>query len=118
MVNKMPPDSDRSADATFAASLAQALDKSLDDVDDLSLQRLKNVRAQALSQPVNASRKWISLSVAASVAALLLIPIVIHQSSSNSSSDQELEVVSQEVPYSVEEMDDIEMLMSLEETDA
>ena len=104
-----------SADEKLATSLSQTLDKSLVDVDELSLQRLKNARTHALNQSAKPSRKWISLSVAASLAALLLIPLVANQ---NFSGDQDLEVVVQEIPYSPEEMDDIEMLMALEDFDA
>lgn len=117
MVNKISPHSNSSTDEVLAASVIQALDKSLDDIDDLSLQRLKNARKQALNQSAKTSRKWIPLSVAASFTALLLIPVAVHQYSLSISSDQDLEIVSQEVPYSTEEMDDIDMLMSVEDID-
>ena len=107
-----------SADEKLATSLSQTLDKSLVDVDELSLQRLKNARTHALNQSAKPSRKWISLSVAASLAALLLIHLVANQHLFNFSGDQDLEVVVQEIPYSPEEMDDIEMLMALEDFDA
>lgn len=118
MANKI---SERSVDEKLAASVSQALDKSLDEIDELSLQRLKNARAHALNhsrdQSSRPSRKWISLGVAASLAALLLIPLATQQHL-NSIDDQDLEVVTQEIPYSQEEMDDIEMLMALEDSDA
>ena len=115
MANKNLPE--HAADEKFAATVSEALDKSLADIDEMSLQRLKNARAHALNQSAP-SRKWISLSVAASLAALLLIPVVSHQYLSVSSDEQDLEVVAQEVPYSTEEMDDLEMLMALEDSDA
>lgn len=114
--------SEHSADEKLAVCVSRALDKSLDDIDELRLQRLKNARVHALNQSHDqssgAARKWISLRVAASVAVLLLIPVAMHQDLFNSSGDQDLEVVVQEVPYSTEEMDDIEMLMALEDSDA
>jgi hypothetical protein len=115
MANKNLPE--QAADERFAATVSETLDKSLVDIDEMSLQRLKNARAHALNQAAP-SRKWISLSVAASLAALLLIPVVSHQYLSGSSDEQDLEVVVQEVPYSTEEMDDLEMLMALEDSDA
>jgi hypothetical protein len=75
-------------------------------------------RVKALAYSPAAARKWVSLSVAASVAILLLVPIIMHQHSLNSSLEPELEIVSQELPISTEEMDDIDMLMALEDTDA
>lgn len=115
MVNKNLPEQD--ADEKFAAAVSQTLDKSLADIDDINVQRLKNARVRALSSS-SPSRKWISLSVAASLAVLLLIPLVEHQHLLSSSVEQELDVVTQEVPYSAEELDDIEMLMALEDSDA
>lgn len=116
MVNKTLPE--QSIDEKFAARVSQTLDESLSDIDDLSLQRLKNARAHALNQSPKVSRKWVSLSVAASIAALLLIPIAAHQHLFMPSAEQDLDVLAQEVPYSMEEMDDIEMLMALEDSDA
>ncbi len=116
MVNKTVPE--QSADEKFAARVGQTLDKSLLDIDDVSVQRLKNARAYALNQSSKPSRKWISLSVAASLAVLLLIPLVTHQHLFISSAEQDLDVLAQEIPYSMEEMDDIEMLMALEDSDA
>jgi len=115
MVNKNLPEQD--ADEKFAAAVSQTLDKSLADIDEINAQRLKNARARALNSS-SLSRKWIPLSVAASLAALLLIPLIEHQHLLPSSAEQELDVVTQEVPYSVEELDDIDMLMALEDSDA
>jgi hypothetical protein len=105
-------------DKKLVVNLVQTLDESLDDIDELSLQRLKNARLKALNYSAKSTRKWVPLSVAASVAALLLIPVAIHQYSANSVGEQDVEIVSQDVPYSAEEMDDIEMLMALEGGDA
>jgi hypothetical protein len=118
------------ADENLAVILSQALDKSLDDIDAVSLQRLKNARLQALHQSNKPSRQWLPLSIAASVAALLLIPILFQQLSGSKqdldlASQQVLfvqenflqESVAQEVPLSSQELDDLEMLMALEDSD-
>lgn len=113
------------ADEKLALMLSQTLDKSLDDIDVVSLQRLKNARLQALYQPNKSTRQWLPLSIAASVAVLLLIPIMFQQLSSSKpdldlASQQSLfmqENLSQEVPLSFQEMDDLEMLMALEDSD-
>ena len=113
------------ADEKLAIALSQTLDKSLDDIDAVSLQRLKNARLQALHHSNRPARQWLSLSVAASVAALLLVPIMFQQLSS-SKPDLDLasqqapfmqESLSPEVPLSLQEMDDLEMLMALEDSD-
>ncbi len=105
------------ADHALIAAVNQSLDKSLADIDEMSLQRLKNARITALSSSQK-SRKWVPLSVAASLAALLLIPVVMQHKSATISVEPEFEMVSQEQPISSEEMDDIDMLMALEDTDA
>jgi hypothetical protein len=118
------------ADESLAVTLSQTLDKSLDDIDAVSLQRLKNARLQALRHSNKPTRQWLPLSIAASVAALLLIPIMFQQLSS---SKQDLglalqevpfvqdnflqESLAQEVPLSSQELDDLEMLMALEDSD-
>lgn len=113
------------ADENLVVTLSQTLDKSLDDIDVVSLQRLKNARLQALHQSNKSVRQWLPLSIAASVAALLLIPIMFQQLSS---SKQDLDLASQtipflqeslvqEVPLSSQELDDLEMLMALEDSD-
>jgi len=109
---------DSKADQKLIDAINQSLDKSLDEIDELNLQRLRNARAKALNNSQAKNRKWVSLSVAASVAALLLIPVVLNQDSGNSNIEPELEIVSQEIPVSAEEMDDLDMLMALEDTDA
>lgn len=118
MVDKILPTNERKTDQVLIASINQSLDNSLNDIDEFNLQRLKNARAKALSHSPMATRKWFSLSVAASFAALLLIPVVMHQHTVNSVIEPELEIVSQDLPMSAEEMDDMDMLMALEATDA
>jgi len=117
MVDKVTSQTDSKSDQVFITAINQSLDKSLDDIDELNLQRLKNARAKALSVNSMSFGKWASFSVAASIAALLLIPVVMHLQT-DSPIEPELEMVSQEIPISVEEMDDIDMLMALEDTDA
>lgn len=118
------------ADESLAVTLGQTLDKSLDDIDAVSLQRLKNARLQALHQSNKPARQWLPLSIAASLAALLLIPILFQQLSS---SKQDLDLASQQVPFvqenfsqeslaqevplSSQELDDLDMLMALEDSD-
>lgn len=116
MLKENEPENHDKLNQVFIQAVNQSLDKSLDDIDELNMQRLKNARVKALSRSTKS--KWIVLSAAASVAALLLIPIATHHLSSKSAIDAELEFVAQEVPISAEEMDDIEMLMALEDTDA
>ncbi len=118
MVDKISPHNGSKADQVLIAAVNQSLDKGLDDIDELNLQRLKNARIKALNHSPVATRKWVPLSVAASVAALLLIPVMMHQYSVDSAIEPELEIVSQEMPISAEEMDDIDMLMTLEGGDA
>jgi len=118
MTNKTSSHDVNKNDRHLISAMNQALDKSLDDIDDVTLQRLKKTRIKALHHPSEFSRKWVQLAAAASVAALLLIPFVMHQQAVNSSLDSELEIVSQDMPISAEEMDDIDMLMALEDTDA
>lgn len=118
MVDKISPPNNSKVDQTLAAAINQSLNNSLDDIDELSLRKLKTARAKALSHSPVSARKWVSLSVAASVVALLLVPVIMHQQSVNSSIEPELDIVLQELPISAEEMDDIDMLMALEDTDA
>ena len=118
MVDKISPSNDNKKDQLLITAVNQSLDKSLDDIDEVNLQRLKNARTKALNYSSMFIRKRVQLSLAASVVALLLIPVLLHQQSINSSIEPELEMVSQDLPISVEEMDDIDMLMALEDTDA
>ena len=106
------------------ATISHTLDKSLDDIDDLSLQRLKSARSNALSRSAAQKTKWIPFAVAASFAALVLVPFVLQLGSERLGNDLDAEIVLHsepnlsEVPLSSEEMDDIEMLMAMEDVDA
>ncbi|HOY23778.1 MAG TPA: hypothetical protein PK002_11530 [Cellvibrio sp.] len=106
-------------DEKLAKVLSQTLDKSLDDIDAVSLQRLKHARVHALHQPIKRSRQWLPLSVAASIAALLLIPILVQPlfDSKQALDLASQDIFSQEVPLSSQELDDLEMLMALEDSD-
>lgn len=117
MVDKISPHDEYSADEKLVTAIGQALDESLDEIDDLSAQRLRTARVRALNSSAKSSRKWVPLSMAASVAALLLIPIVYHQYPFTDAIDPESDIVLHEIPYSAEELDDMEMLMSLGEPD-
>jgi cytochrome c-type biogenesis protein CcmH/NrfG len=114
----MEKKSDSNADEKLATAITHTLDKSVIDIDEVSVRRLKNARENALSHLQKPSRTWINFRVAASLAVLMLIPVMFHQYSQTGLLDQDMEVVSQDVPYSAEEMDDIEMLMSLDGDDA
>jgi hypothetical protein len=130
MSDKKLPSEQSPIDEKLATTISCTLDKSLDDIDDISLQRLKNARLQALRHSNKSMRQWLPLSIAASVAALLLIPILFQQLSG---SKQELDLASQQVPFAQEnfsqeslaqevplssqELDDLEMLMALEDSD-
>ncbi|MFO1387553.1 hypothetical protein [Cellvibrio sp.] len=116
MQKENEPENRDDANQVFIQTVNQALDKSLDDIDELSLQRLKNARVKALS--TSSRSKWIALSAAASIAALLLIPVATQHFSNKATIDSELEIAAQDIPLSAEEMDDIDMLMALEDTDA
>lgn len=123
MVEKNSPDANVKtdqvlADRVLSDAIGQSLDKSLDQIDELDLQRLKHARKKALAGSPVVNRQWIGLSVAASIAVLLLVPVVINQQTESHAIAPELEVVSQEMPVSTEEMDDIDMLMALEDSDA
>lgn len=102
----------------LAQTIAGTLDKSVDQLDDITLQKLKRARENALKQTPKASRKWGSLSVAASIAILLIAPVVWQQHQSATFAEQDFDVIAQDIPIDSQEMDDIEMLMAMEDTDA
>lgn len=116
MLKQNEPEHQDKANQVFIQTVTQSLDQSLDDIDELNLQRLKNARAKALSS--SSKSKWIALSAAASIAALLLIPIATQHFSNKATVDSDLEIAAQDIPLSAEEMDDIDMLMALGDTDA
>jgi hypothetical protein len=99
-------------------TIASTLDKSIDRLDDITLQKLKRARANALMQTPKTSRKWISLSLAASIAILLIAPIAWHQQQNSATAEQDLDVIAQDIPLDAQEMDDMEMLMAMGDTDA
>ncbi|GGY69891.1 hypothetical protein GCM10011613_12820 [Cellvibrio zantedeschiae] len=118
MVEQKSPQTDNKADEILVTVITHSLDKSLDDIDELNLQRLKQARANALNFSSIKNRRWIPLAAVASLAALLLVPFVLQNYPHHSLAESEFEIVSQELPLSSEEMDDIDMLMALEDTDA
>lgn len=102
----------------IAKTIADTLDKSVDQLDDITLQRLKNARANALMQHPKKSRKWVSLTLAASIAMLLIAPIAWHQHQNSTTAEQDLDVIAQDIPVDAQEMDDMDMLMAMGDTDA
>lgn len=105
------------ADDELVAKIVQTLDQSALDLDELSLQRLKNARVHALAQaPTKLRSKWMAMSLAASIVALLLIPVAWHQH--NVALNAETEMASQDIPPTAQELDDMDMLMAMEDVDA
>lgn len=105
-------------DKAFTQVLATTLNKSLDEVDEVTRHRLKQARAQALSHAVQKkSPAWIRLSVAASLGVLLLAPFIVMNFSQHHANEQIVEVLSQDMP-DAQELDDIDMLMAMEDADA
>jgi hypothetical protein len=104
-------------DNEFAKVLTKTLDESLEDIDEVTLARLKKSRIQVLSYSASASKKWISLSVAASVAILIALPVLWNNSNIENSDIADAELMSQEVPPPEQELDDIDMLMAMDDTD-
>jgi hypothetical protein len=109
----------------LAQTLAQTLDKSLAEIDDLSLQRLKNARAQALADSHGRllgstyfSAQLIRFGVAASLIMLLAVPILWQRHNAQQLSDLDIELVSQEIPPAAQELDDMDMLMAMDDIDA
>jgi hypothetical protein len=104
-------------DGEFAQVFAKTLNKSLDDIDDVTVARLKKSRYQALSHSSYFSRKWIPVSIAASLAFLAVLPILWHQHSVQNAVNNEFDMISQEVPPAAQELDDIEMLIAMDDID-
>ena len=95
------------------------LDQSIDELDELSLQRLKNARMKARSQDVERKRAaWIPLGAAASIAVLLLSPIAWYQYAPKSNLNNDYPIAIQDAPIDQQELDDVDMLMSLVDSDA
>ena len=107
-------------DEMLAQAISNTLDKSLDGLDELSQQRLKNARAAALAQAAapkpTISHRRALLGMAAAFALLLLTPLV-WQQQTTPSPVQDIEMALQEIPLTAEELDDLDMLMALEDTD-
>lgn len=113
------------ANEELAQTLAHTLDKSLTEIDDLSLQRLKNARAEALAaSPVQLlkstyfSSRSARFGVAASLIMLLAVPVLWQRHNAQQLSDQEGDLISQEIPPAAQELDDMDMLMAMGDIDA
>jgi hypothetical protein len=107
------PKSGRPADE-FVSALSASLDESVQDIDEVSLVRLKRARAVALQQPKSYRRTWIAIGVAACFGALLLAPLV-WQPQVTLDVDA---AIALDIPPSAEELDDLDMLLALEDSDA
>ncbi len=117
----MKPKSTQKSEEELAKTLAHTLDKSLAEIDDLSLQRLKNARADALSHSVNSanfSSRFIRFGIAASLITLVVVPILWHQYNAQQFSDADVELVLQEIPPAAQELDDMDMLIAMGDIDA
>ncbi|MES2676437.1 MAG: hypothetical protein V4660_19520 [Pseudomonadota bacterium] len=113
------------ADEELAETLAHTLNKSLAEIDDLSLQRLKNARAEALAaapvrslKPTYFSSWSIRFGVAASLIMLLAAPVLWQRHNTQQFSDLDGDLVSQEIPPVAQELDDMDMLMAMDDIDA
>ena len=104
-------------DAQFAQILAQTLDASLHDIDELNLQRLKKARTHALSSSTRSSSKWIALSVAASLLMLVAAPAIWQQKNVQNVAELNAELISADAPLGAQELDDIDMLMAMDDGD-
>jgi hypothetical protein len=104
-------------DNEFATVLAKTLDESLEDIDEVTQARLKKSRIQVLSHSPSASKKWISLSVAASLAILVALPVLWNKSNIENVTVPDADMISQEIPLPEQELDDIDMLMAMDDTD-
>lgn len=108
----------------FTREVVASLDASLDQLDEITLRRLKKTRAAALAQKQivaepalrgTSRQKWL-LSMAAGVALLAMVPMA-WQHQKQTTYEQDVEMALQDVPITSEEMDDLDMLMALEDTD-
>jgi len=99
----------------FKNALIRTLNESVAELDEGSLQRLGDARIAAInSSGLAKSRKWISASVAASVAMLLCIPMALQHHNSPSLAVQDVEMISPDTLLSPEDLDDIDMLIAME----
>lgn len=104
-------------DSELPQRLAKTLDQSLHEIDAISLQRLKKSRAQALAYSVNGSRRWFPASAAAGFMLLVAIPVFWQASAGKKISDMDNEIISQDIPLAVQDLDDLDMLIALEDGD-
>ena len=80
------------------------LNQSVNELDELSLQRLKNARITAMSQHLEQRRSvWIPLSAAASVVILLLAPIAWYQYASKATLTADYSAVIQDASIDQQE---------------
>jgi hypothetical protein len=93
-------------------NIVNTLDKSLAEIDDMTVQRLKNTRAIALAK--KNLPKWIHLAVAASFMLLIAIPVIWKKNHFDASRNTPTEFISQELPPAAQELDDIDMLMAID----
>ncbi len=117
----MKNESELKSDDEFAKILVHTLDKSLADIDDLSLQRLKNARVNALVNPAQltySSPKWKHFAVAASLIMLIAAPVLWQQHNAQQFNDADAEFISQEMPPAAQELDDMDMLLAMDDADA
>ncbi|MES2823623.1 MAG: DUF3619 family protein [Pseudomonadota bacterium] len=113
------------ANEELANTLAHTLDKSLAEIDDVSLQRLKNARSEALAassvhtlKTAYFSSRSVRFGVAASLMMLLAVPVVWQRHNAQQFSDLDGDLVSQEIPPAAQELDDMDMLMAMDDIDA
>lgn len=117
----MKNEAELNSDDKFAKTLAHTLDKSLADIDDLNLQRLKNARANAFinsAQLTYSSPKWTHFAVAASLIMLIAAPVLWQQHNAQQFNDADAEFISQEMPPAAQELDDMDMLLAMDDADA
>ncbi len=108
-------------DDKFSQTLVYTLDRSVAQIDDLSLQRLKKIRAQALAQPAVATysrANWRYFSMAASRAMLFAVALFWQQYSAQPFTDADAEFISQDIPPVAQELDDLDMLIAMDDLDA
>jgi hypothetical protein len=108
-----------SADNEFSKVLAKTLESSLENIDEMTLARLKKSRVNSLYYSFLGSKKWMSFGVAASLAILVALPVLWSDSNNNieNSVIADADLMSQEVPPPEQELDDIDMLIAMDDTD-
>lgn len=104
-------------DQHLSQTLATTLNKSLADLDDISVIKLKRARAQALAYSPQAKRHWLQMSIAASVLVLVAAPLLWRNAGIGSADSVDDESIAQEIPFAAQEMDDMEMLLAMDDID-